>query len=111
VFGTNGDLPVIAGADVTYVAARGDATAESGAAVVSMAAAAASASLVLIGATKLGLLVGSRVAERLDAGYTAWVTGVELAPDGITVKVQSTLYSGVASRHHPHSGPAPSSWP
>jgi electron transfer flavoprotein alpha subunit len=96
VLSTSGVLPAVAGADTTYIATVGDLSAESGAAAVALAAEAASARLVLISATKLGLLTGPRVAERLDAGYAAWVTGVELAADALTVTARSTLYSGVA---------------
>lgn len=62
---------------------------------VCAAAEAASASLIVTGATKLDLEVAPRVAERLGAGYAAWT--VELGVDATgSVTARCTTYAGSA---------------
>ena len=46
----------------------------------------------LIGATKLGLEVAPRVAERVDTGYAAWATDFEVNTESTTA--QCMLYTG-----------------
>ena len=53
----------------------------------------ANASLVLIGATKLGMEIAPRVAERASAGYAAWTVGFEIDPASC-VMARCMLYTG-----------------
>jgi electron transfer flavoprotein alpha subunit len=48
--------------------------------------------LILLGATKLGMEVAPRLAERLGVGYAPWT--VKLTADGATVTAECMLYSG-----------------
>jgi electron transfer flavoprotein alpha subunit len=64
-------------------------------ATICAAAEAASSGLVLIGATKLGLEVAPRVAERLGAGYAAWAVGLETDAAG-SVTARCRTYAGSA---------------
>ncbi|HUI87201.1 MAG TPA: electron transfer flavoprotein subunit alpha/FixB family protein [Anaerolineales bacterium] len=59
-------------------------------------------SIVLVGATKLGLEVAPRIAERLAAGYAAWATGFEVASgtEGAKVMAQSMIFAGVGIATH-----------
>jgi electron transfer flavoprotein alpha subunit len=50
--------------------------------------------LVLVGATKLGLEVAPRLAERTGAGYAAWAVAVELDPASGAVIARCTVYAG-----------------
>jgi electron transfer flavoprotein alpha subunit len=62
-------------------------------AVVSGAVKQANTGLVLIGATKLGMEVAPRVAERMNAGYAAWTIGLEIdAASCVTARCM--LYTG-----------------
>jgi electron transfer flavoprotein alpha subunit len=86
----------IEGADVLYQAPPSDQAPESAAAVVTAAAEASRPGLILVGATRFGLLVGPRVAERIGAGYGAWVIDFILGAKDGAVTARSTLYSGAA---------------
>ena len=55
----------------------------------------AEARLLLVGATKLGLEVAPRVAERCGAGYAAWVLGVAFDPTTGGTTASCVLYAGV----------------
>jgi electron transfer flavoprotein alpha subunit len=48
----------------------------------------------LVGATKLGMEVAPRLAERLGTGYAAWVVGFEVDPATQTTTAQCILYTG-----------------
>jgi electron transfer flavoprotein alpha subunit len=62
-------------------------------AVVSGAVKQVNAGLVLLGATKLGMEVAPRVAERMSAGYAAWTIGFEIdAANSVTARCM--LYTG-----------------
>jgi electron transfer flavoprotein alpha subunit len=50
--------------------------------------------VVLVGATKLGLEVAPRLAERAGAGYAAWMIGFDVDPSSSTVTARCMLYSG-----------------
>jgi electron transfer flavoprotein alpha subunit len=50
--------------------------------------------LLLVGATKLGLEIAPRIAERIGAGYAAWVVGVDVNAETKNVTAQSMLYTG-----------------
>jgi electron transfer flavoprotein alpha subunit len=80
------------GVDVAYtIEAASDP--ETCAAVLSGAVQQTNANLVLIGATKLGMEVAPRVAERMSAGYAAWTLGFEI--DGSNcVTARCMLYTG-----------------
>jgi len=64
-------------------------------ATICAAAEAAASGLLLIGATKLGLEVAPRVAERLEAGYAAWAVGFEVDAAG-SVTARCRTYAGSA---------------
>jgi electron transfer flavoprotein alpha subunit len=95
IFGEAGEVD-IRGADMQYVAPLPDVTPEFATGVVVAAVEACDPELVLLGATKPGLLIAPRVAERIDAGYCAWVIDFSPGSKGDGVTARSTLYSGVA---------------
>jgi electron transfer flavoprotein alpha subunit len=80
------------GVDVAYtIEAANDP--ETCVAVLSGAIKQANPGLVLIGATKLGMEVAPRLAERMSAGYAAWTIGFEIdAANNVTVRCM--LYTG-----------------
>ncbi len=51
--------------------------------------------IVLIGATKLGMEVVPRLAERLDAGYAPWTVDFEVDPVAGTTLAKCMLYAGM----------------
>lgn len=53
--------------------------------------------LVLLGATKLGMEVVPRLAERNRAAYAAWATGCEIDPETKSVTATCMLYAGMGS--------------
>jgi len=50
--------------------------------------------LVLVGATKTGMEVAPRVAERIGAAYGAWVVGIEFDGSSFTTVANCMLYAG-----------------
>lgn len=50
--------------------------------------------LLLVGATKLGLEVAPRIAERVEAGYAAWVVGLDVNAETKNTTAQAMLYTG-----------------
>lgn len=50
--------------------------------------------VVLVGATKLGMETAPRVAERLSAGYAAWVTSFEVDAVALATTAHCMLYTG-----------------
>ncbi len=53
--------------------------------------------LVLIGATKQGLEIAPRAAERIKAGYAAWVVDFRVQKEPVQVTAKCMLYSGVGA--------------
>lgn len=51
--------------------------------------------LVLVGATKRGLEVSGRVAERLDLGVASWCTDFSYEPQTKTVTAECMIYTGL----------------
>jgi len=82
----------VCGVDVVYTC-EAAADPETCVAVVAGAVKQANSGLVLIGATKLGMEVAPRVAERASAGYAAWTIGFEVdVVNGVTARCM--LYTG-----------------
>src|SRR6185369_5229295 len=81
-----------AGADVVYSVAAPDASAETAAALLAGVLAQTQPGLVIIGATKLGLEVAPRLAERAHAPYVPWATGLTLDPAARAATVTSLQY-------------------
>jgi len=82
------------GADVVYVL---DAKADSpGLLVAGLTAAMAEvpAGLFLIGATRTGMEVAPRVAERVGAGYAPWTTGIQLEGSDRQLIASCMLFAG-----------------
>jgi electron transfer flavoprotein alpha subunit len=50
--------------------------------------------VVLVGATKLGLEVAPRLAERVQTGYASWMVGFDVDPLTCAVTARCMLYSG-----------------
>jgi electron transfer flavoprotein alpha subunit len=61
---------------------------------LSEAAAEEKARLLLVGATRLGMEVAPRVAERWGAGYAAWALAVEIDPSTGGTTASCMLYAG-----------------
>ncbi len=80
------------GADVLYQIDADVHNPETVTTALSAAVAQVQPAVFLVGATKLGLEVAPRVAERLDAGYAAWATGFEVNIE--TTTAQCMLYTG-----------------
>lgn len=63
--------------------------------------------LVLVGATKRGLEVSGRVAERLDLGAVSWCTDFARDPQTGTIVAECMIYTGVGKNtYHIDSQPA-----
>ena len=88
------DVPTGQNEDVIYQVDVDDRDPESVTAALASAAGKAQPALFLIGATKLGLEVAPRIAERTSAGYAAWVVGLEINPETKSATAQSMLYTG-----------------
>jgi electron transfer flavoprotein alpha subunit len=73
---------------------------------VSRAARHVAADLVLVGASKLGLEVGPRVAERLAAAYAPWALGFGIDAQTGTFTARCTTYAGSAETTYDF-GPGP----
>jgi electron transfer flavoprotein alpha subunit len=64
----------------------------------------ADARLVLVGATRVGMEVAPRLAERREAGYAAWAQSVELdAADGV-VTATCMLFAGTGAAEYRFAG-------
>ena len=82
------------GADVVY---KADTDASNPDEILSLLAAAIQQSqpnAFLIGATKMGLEVAPRLAERFDSGYAAWVVGFKIDSNERFTTAQAMLYTG-----------------
>lgn len=84
------------GADVTYTVAADAVAPETCAAALAGVVAQTQPGLVLVGATKLGLEVAPRLAERAQVAYVPWATEVALDPAAGVVSVTSLHYTGTA---------------
>jgi electron transfer flavoprotein alpha subunit len=80
------------GADVVYKVAGNINNPETATDFLAEAVHQAQPTIVLVGATKLGLEVAPRLAERQGLGYAAWTIGFEVS--GETVTAQTMLYTG-----------------
>jgi electron transfer flavoprotein alpha subunit len=83
-----------AGADVIYQTAENVNDPERITDLLAEAVHQAQPGMVLIGATKLGLEVAPRLAERQGLGYAAWAVGFEINAETQIVTAQSMLYTG-----------------
>jgi electron transfer flavoprotein alpha subunit len=62
--------------------------------------------LFLVGATKLGLEVAPRVAERAGAGYAAWLVSLDVNAETKHITAKSMLYTGTGvATYHFKPGP------
>lgn len=80
------------GADMIYEGAGNINNPETATDFLAEAVHQAQPAIVLVGATKLGLEVAPRLAERQGLGYAAWTIGFEVS--GETVTAQTMLYTG-----------------
>lgn len=89
------------GADVLYQIDVDGRNPELVATALVAAAAQTQPRVFLVGATKLGMEVAPRLAERLGAGYAAWVVDFEVDPSTESTTAQCMLYTGtgVATYH------------
>jgi electron transfer flavoprotein alpha subunit len=85
-----------AGADLVYrVEGPLDGNPENSLALLAAAIAKNPPRLALVGATKLGMEIAPRAAERVGGGYGAWAAAVEIVPATGQVTAQCTLYTGL----------------
>jgi electron transfer flavoprotein alpha subunit len=101
-----GDGPGMAGADVIYTCQVDARQPELAAAALGAAMAQAQPAVCLVGATKLGMEVAPRLAERTGCGYAAWVVGFEFDAAGPTTTAQCMVYTGTGlATYHFKPGP------
>jgi electron transfer flavoprotein alpha subunit len=82
------------GADIVYVSDASPVGAARCAEALSAAIARFEPSLVLIGATKMGMDVAPRVAERTGASYAAWAVELEIESASGSTTATCMLYAG-----------------
>jgi electron transfer flavoprotein alpha subunit len=82
------------GADVVYQVASDDRNPEAVVAALAAVLSRAQPSVFLVGATKLGMEVTPRLAERLGAGYAAWVVSFEVDAAAQFTTARCMLYTG-----------------
>jgi len=92
--GKNASALADLGADVLYQVDVDDRNPELVLSALHAAAEKAQPAVFLVGATKLGMEVAPRLAERLGTGYAAWVLGFEVDPGAQTTTAQCMLYTG-----------------
>ena len=101
--GLGKDVSLLAdlGADVLYQVDVDDRNPELVISALLVAAEKAQPAVFLFGATKLGMEVAPRIAERLGTGYAAWVVGFEVDSSAETTTAKCMLYTGtgVATYH------------
>jgi len=90
------------GADLVYSA---DTTQQGPVAFLAQVVAGSDPGLVLIGATKTGMEVAPRLAERCGAGYAAWAVGIEIDPANGGVSASCMLYAGSGIAEYRFSRP------
>lgn len=61
--------------------------------------------IVLVGATRLGLEVAPRVAERLGLDYLPWATGIDVDAGSSSARASAQLYSGLGRVEYQFDGP------
>ncbi len=83
-----------AGADVVYQITGDIRNPETTTDFLAAAFRQAQPAVVLIGATKLGMEVAPRLADRQGLGYAAWVVGFEVDAGTLTTTAHSMLYTG-----------------
>ncbi len=94
VLGADGAALGELGADVVYQSEVDARNPEMVAAALAAAAGQAHPGVFLVGATKLGMEVAPRVAERLGSGYAAWVVGFNVDAAAQSITAQCMLYTG-----------------
>ena len=52
-------------------------------------------SLIMIGATKIGLELSGKVAQRLGIGIASWCVDFQIEPDADTITTKCMIYSGI----------------
>lgn len=92
--GKNASALADLGADVLYQVDVDDRNPELVLSALHAAAEKAQPAVFLVGATKLGMEVAPRLAERLGTGYAAWVLGFEVDAGAQTTTAQCMLYTG-----------------
>lgn len=92
--GKNASALADLGADVLYQVDVDDRNPELVLSALHAAAEKSQPAVFLVGATKLGMEVAPRLAERLGTGYAAWVLGFEVDPGAQTTTAQCMLYTG-----------------
>jgi len=94
-----------AGADIVYQMVADEKNPEAVLAALAAAASQAQPGIVLVGATKLGMEIAPRLAERLRAGYAAWVVGFDVEPAVQLITTQCMVYTGTGlATYHFKSG-------
>lgn len=83
-----------AGADIVYQV-ENDGNPENSVAWLTAAIQKDQPRLVLLGATKLGMEIAPRAAERVSGAYGAWTASVEVDPASGQVTAQCTLFTGL----------------
>jgi len=85
-----------AGADIVYQSETVlDGNPETATNLLASVVSQAQPDLLLVGATKLGMEVAPRVAERSGAGYAAWATAFEIDPQTCATTARCMLYTGL----------------
>ena len=82
------------GADIVYMTDKQLADPAQWVDVLCAVIAEAQPSVVLVGATKTGMEVAPRIAERLDAAYGAWAVDINLAGEAGGTTADCMLYAG-----------------
>jgi len=93
------------GADVVYLADNRATDAAQWAGLLTTVAAASRPGLILTGATKTGMEVAPRVAERCQAGYAAWAIEIDVDPATGLTKAACMLYAGAGLARYDFSRP------
>jgi electron transfer flavoprotein alpha subunit len=93
------------GADVVYLADNPATDAAQWAGLLTTVAAASRPGLILTGATKTGMEVAPRVAERCQAGYAAWAIEIDVDPATGLTTAACMLYAGAGLARYDFSRP------
>ena len=99
------DAYAAAGADVVYVPDRAVTGPAGWVDALGAAIAQFQPVLVIVGATKTGMEVAPRVAERAKAAYAAWAVGIEFDAASAMTTTGCMLYAGSGLATHSFSGP------
>jgi electron transfer flavoprotein alpha subunit len=82
------------GADVVYLTNKASLDPAEWVGFLALLVADTEPSLVLVGATKTGMEVAARLAERCEASYAAWAVDIELDPASVQTRAACMLYAG-----------------